>query len=60
VDLRRGCRRRIVETAGNAQVNNVRLSGDIVAKGAADRYTASLIATPANDRTFSLTLGCRF
>jgi putative salt-induced outer membrane protein YdiY len=40
----------IVETAGNTQVNNVRLSGDIVAKDAANRYTASLIATHANDR----------
>jgi len=40
----------IVETAGNTQVNNVRLSGDVVAKGAADRYTLSAIATHANDR----------
>ena len=40
----------IVETAGNTQVNNVRLSGDIVARGAADRYTVSAIATHANDR----------
>jgi hypothetical protein len=28
----------IVDTAGNTQVNNVRLSGDLVATGAADRY----------------------
>jgi putative salt-induced outer membrane protein YdiY len=40
----------IVETAGNTQVNNVRLSGDIIARGAADRYTVSAIATHANDR----------
>ncbi len=40
----------IVETAGNTQVNNVRLSGDVVAKGAADRYTVSAVATHANDR----------
>jgi putative salt-induced outer membrane protein YdiY len=40
----------IVQTAGNTQVNNVRLSGDVVAKGAADRYTVSAIATHANDR----------
>jgi len=40
----------IVETAGNTQVNNVRLSGDLVARGATDRYTASAIATHANDR----------
>ncbi|HEY3093358.1 MAG TPA: DUF481 domain-containing protein [Vicinamibacterales bacterium] len=40
----------IVETAGNTQVNNVRLSGDVVAKGAADRYTLSAIVTHANDR----------
>ena len=40
----------IVQTAGNTQVNNVRLSGDVVARGAADRYTVSAIATHANDR----------
>lgn len=40
----------VVETAGNTQVNNVRLSGDIIARGAADRYTVSAIATHANDR----------
>lgn len=40
----------IVETAGNTQVNNVRLSGDLVARGAADRYTVGAVATHANDR----------
>src|SRR6185503_15891106 len=51
----------IVQTAGNTQVNNVRLSGDVVARGAADRYTVSAIATHANDnglesaRNWSLT-----
>jgi putative salt-induced outer membrane protein YdiY len=40
----------VVETAGNTQVNNVRLSGDVIARGATDRYTVSAIATHANDR----------
>jgi putative salt-induced outer membrane protein YdiY len=40
----------IVETAGNTQVNNVRLSGDLVATGAADRYSVSGVVTHANDR----------
>jgi putative salt-induced outer membrane protein YdiY len=40
----------IVQTAGNTQVNNVRLSSDVIARGAADRYTVSAIATHANDR----------
>jgi putative salt-induced outer membrane protein YdiY len=40
----------IVQTAGNTQVNNVRLSGDMVATGTADRYTASATVTHANDR----------
>jgi len=40
----------VVQTAGNTQVNNVRLSGDLVARSAADRYTLSAIATHANDR----------
>jgi uncharacterized protein DUF481 len=40
----------IVETAGNTQVNNVRLSGDLVARGAADRYSVSGVVTHANDR----------
>lgn len=40
----------IVETAGNTQLNNVRVSGDLAARGAADRYTASAIVTHANDR----------
>jgi putative salt-induced outer membrane protein YdiY len=40
----------VVQTAGNTQVNNVRLSGDMVATGATDRYTATGIATHANDR----------
>ncbi|HTI41652.1 MAG TPA: DUF481 domain-containing protein [Vicinamibacterales bacterium] len=40
----------IVQTAGNTQVNNLRLSGDMVASGAADRYTAAVIVTHANDR----------
>jgi putative salt-induced outer membrane protein YdiY len=40
----------IVETAGNTEINNVRFSGDVVAKGPADRYTASAIVTHANDR----------
>jgi putative salt-induced outer membrane protein YdiY len=40
----------IVETAGNTQVNNLRISGDLVAKGAADRYTVGVIVTHANDR----------
>jgi putative salt-induced outer membrane protein YdiY len=40
----------VVQTAGNTQVNNVRLSGDLLARGAADRYTVSAMATHANDR----------
>jgi putative salt-induced outer membrane protein YdiY len=40
----------IVDTAGNTQINNVRVSGDMVAKGAADRYTVSGVTTHANDR----------
>jgi putative salt-induced outer membrane protein YdiY len=40
----------IVQTAGNTQVNNLRLSGDMVASGAADRYTTAVIVTHANDR----------
>jgi putative salt-induced outer membrane protein YdiY len=40
----------IVETAGNTQVDNVRLSGDVVAKGPTDRYTVAAVATHANDR----------
>src|SRR5258705_706994 len=40
----------IVQTAGNTQVNNVRLSGDVVARGAANRYTVSAIAKHANGR----------
>jgi hypothetical protein len=40
----------IVQTAGNTQVNNVRLSGDLVATGAADRYSVSGVVTHANDR----------
>ena len=40
----------VVQTAGNTQVNNVRLSGDLVATGPADRYSVSGIVTHANDR----------
>jgi putative salt-induced outer membrane protein YdiY len=40
----------IVQTTGNTQVNNVRMSGDLIARGAADRYTFAAIATHANDR----------
>jgi len=40
----------IVQTAGNTQVNNLRLSGDMVATGAVDRYTSSVIVTHAKDR----------
>jgi putative salt-induced outer membrane protein YdiY len=40
----------IVETAGNTQINNLRISGDIAAKGTADRYTLAATATHANDR----------
>ena len=40
----------IVQTAGNTQVDNVRLSGDIVAKGAANRYTVSAVQAHARDR----------
>ena len=40
----------IVESAGNTQVNNLRLSGDLVATGAADRYSVTGVVTHANDR----------
>jgi putative salt-induced outer membrane protein YdiY len=40
----------IVQSSGNTQVNNLRVSGDVVAKGAADRYTVAAIATHAKDR----------
>ncbi len=40
----------IVDTAGNTQVNNLRLTGDLVAKGRDDRYTAAALVTHANDR----------
>jgi putative salt-induced outer membrane protein YdiY len=40
----------VVQTAGNTQVNNVRLSGDLVATGAVDRYSFAGIVTHANDR----------
>jgi len=40
----------IVETSGNTQVSNVRLSGDVVARGAANRYTVSAVQAHANDR----------
>lgn len=40
----------IIQTAGNTQVNSVRLSGDVIATGAADRVTVTGIATHANDR----------
>jgi len=40
----------VVQTAGNTQVNNLRLSGDFVAKADANRYTMSAIATHAKDR----------
>jgi putative salt-induced outer membrane protein YdiY len=40
----------IVETAGNTKINNVRFSGDMVARGSADRYTVSGVATHAEDR----------
>lgn len=40
----------IVETSGNTQVNNVRLAADIVARNAANRYTASAVQAHADDR----------
>ena len=40
----------IVETAGNTQINNLRISGDIAAKSTSDRYTLAATATHANDR----------
>jgi len=40
----------IVATAGNTQVNNVRLSGDAIARNAANRYSFAGVATHANDR----------
>jgi putative salt-induced outer membrane protein YdiY len=40
----------IVQTAGNTQVNNIRLSGDLVAKGASDRYTLAAVQAHAEDR----------
>src|SRR6185369_4300084 len=40
----------VVQTAGNTQVNNVRLSGDLVAAGSADRYSVAGVLTHANDR----------
>ena len=40
----------VVQTAGNTQVNNVRLSGDLVAAGPADRYSVAGVLTHANDR----------
>ena len=40
----------VVQTAGNTQVNNLRFSGDVVAKSGANRYTISAVATHAKDR----------
>src|SRR5258705_3043914 len=40
----------IVLTAGHTLGNNVLLSVEVIARGAADRYTVSAIATHANDR----------
>ena len=40
----------IVETSGNTQVNNVRLAADIVARNAANRYTATAVQAHADDR----------
>jgi putative salt-induced outer membrane protein YdiY len=39
----------VVQTSGNTQVNNVRVAGDFMAKGAANRYTASAAATNGSD-----------
>ena len=40
----------IVQTAGNTQLNSVRLTGDLIARGTRDRYTVSTIVTHAKDR----------
>jgi putative salt-induced outer membrane protein YdiY len=40
----------IVQTAGNTQVNNLRVSADFMLKGPHDRYTATAAATHAKDR----------
>ena len=40
----------IITTAGNTDVNNLRLDGDIVARAGVNRYTASAAVTRAEDR----------
>ena len=40
----------IMTTAGNTDVNNLRLDGDIVARASANRYSASAAVTRAEDR----------
>jgi putative salt-induced outer membrane protein YdiY len=40
----------IITTAGNTDVNNLRLDGDIVARADVNRYSASAAVTRANDR----------
>ena len=40
----------IITTAGNTEVNNLRLDGDIVARADANRYSASAAVTRAKDR----------
>ena len=39
----------VVASSGNTQIDTIRLSGDIVAKGASDRYTASAVQARADD-----------
>ena len=40
----------IITTAGNTEVNNLRLDGDIVARAEVNRYSASAAVTRAKDR----------
>lgn len=40
----------LVATAGNTDVNNLRLDGDVVARAGANRYTANAAITRAEDR----------
>jgi putative salt-induced outer membrane protein YdiY len=40
----------LVQTTGNTEVNNVRVSADVTAKNGSDRYSAAVAATHARDR----------
>jgi putative salt-induced outer membrane protein YdiY len=40
----------IVTTAGNTEVNNLRLDGDVAARAGVNRYSASAVVTRAEDR----------